>query len=227
MCETPCESLPNAAPGPVQKSAPGPAERPAAIACRCGAGPHPTHAHRCAKGHGLPRNALTLKHGAYASRELVALGHAVELAAADTFLVGTIADRGGSEMTTIERGYAGKLAELELSWRLLALDVRRHGILTPSGRPRGAYLLLLQTIDRWDRLAQRLGMGRRPKAIATIEDWLRGAALDDDPAHAHDDPAIDTMTNATETGDRSPDDRHETIALDNREEHDHADDHDR
>jgi hypothetical protein len=89
-----------------------------------------------------------------------------ELAA---FRAALMADQGGaSELTAIRAGYVQRLSEVEACLRLLAEDLRTRGLMTKRGRVRSTYDKLLQTIDRWDRLAQRLGMERRTLQVSSF-----------------------------------------------------------
>jgi hypothetical protein len=113
-------------------------------------------------------------HGAHAAPERLSDGQRAVLADLDAFQAGVVTDLGGpEELSTIASGYVGKLASVEGLYRLLAHDVAQHGIFTKRGRTRATFTALLSTIDKWDRLAQRLGMTRKPKhAHETIEQWL-------------------------------------------------------
>lgn len=91
------------------------------------------------------------------------------------FSSGLESDQGGaSELTTVRRGYVRRLTELEGSIDLLAADLQQRGLMTARGRVRSTYTLLLQTIDRWDRIAQRLGLERRSHRVPTLDEVLDG-----------------------------------------------------
>lgn len=95
---------------------------------------------------------------------------------------GIISDLGGGdELSTIERAYVGRLADVELTLRLLAADIAQRGLLTHRGGVRKVYDSLLAGIDRWDRLAQRLGTRRRAKHVDVARELsgLDPAAEDD------------------------------------------------
>ena len=95
----------------------------------------------------------------------------------EAFRAGVEADRGGpSELTTIGAGHARRLTEIEAIVRLLAADLEVRGLLTQRGRVQSTCLALLQAVDRWDRLAQRLGLERRSKRVPTPDEVLRGDA---------------------------------------------------
>lgn len=89
-----------------------------------------------------------------------------------SFQAGVTADQGGpGELTTIGAAYVRRLVELEGCMDLLVADLRTRGLMTPRGRVRNSYTLLLQTIDRWDRLAQRLGMRRRERQVPSFTEY--------------------------------------------------------
>jgi hypothetical protein len=91
----------------------------------------------------------------------------------ETFQAGLETDQGGGdELTTIGVGYVRRLTELEGCLLLLAVDLQTRGLLTARGRVRSSYALLLQTIDRWDKLAHRLGMTRRTKRLPSLHEYL-------------------------------------------------------
>jgi hypothetical protein len=85
---------------------------------------------------------------------------------AEDFRDGIVADLGGlSEMSTIERAYAQRLSDIDVTARMLLNDLIRRGLFTERGRVRSCYGRLLETYDRFDRFAQRLGMARRAKRV--------------------------------------------------------------
>ena len=53
-------------------------------------------------------------------------------------------------------------------YRLLLADVMTVGVFTKRGRLRATFTALMQPVDRWDRLAQRLGMDRKQRDLATL-----------------------------------------------------------
>jgi hypothetical protein len=91
----------------------------------------------------------------------------------DAFRAGLEDDQGGAaELTTIGSGYVRRLTQLEACLSLLIADLETRGLLTARGRVRNSYMLLLQSIDRWDKLAQRLGMTRRTKRLPSLQEYL-------------------------------------------------------
>jgi hypothetical protein len=121
---------------------------------------------QCVKcGRWLPGNQAARELGLYARNQPADLRESV-----DTLAAGIVADRGGeSELTTLERAYVGRLADVEITLRLIAADIAARGLLTPAGGVRNVYDKFLAGIDRWDRLAQRLGLGRHAKRLNVAE----------------------------------------------------------
>jgi hypothetical protein len=145
--------------------------------CRCGAGPHPMHTGICARGHALPLNQLRRTHGAYSFRDRGATALPDVLRqTVDEFRESVIADRGGaSELSTIAAAYIRRLAEVETVARLLGADLASRGLTTPKGRVRGTFSRWLECLDRWDRLAQRVGTDRRSRSVSSLRDYLAQA----------------------------------------------------
>lgn len=89
------------------------------------------------------------------------------------------ADQGGAgELTTIGAGYVRRLTELETICRLLGADLQARGLFTRRGRVRSTYGAFLQAIDRWDRLAQRLGLTRKARQVPTLTEYLEQCSKD-------------------------------------------------
>lgn len=137
--------------------------------CKCGAtAAHPTDATRCEKGHPLAGHpGPALKHGVYAfeNRGPAALPADLRISV-DEFRAQVISDRGGVDtLTAIEGGYVRRLTELETVVRLMASDLAQRGLFTPRGRVRGTFSRWLESLDRWDRFAQRIGLDTRKPAL--------------------------------------------------------------
>lgn len=145
--------------------------------CRCGAGPHPTHAGHCDRGHAMPGNQLHRLHGAYSFRDrgVAALPDPMRLTVA-AFKAQVLSDRGGTEdLSAIEAARIGHLAEVETTLRLLAADLATRGLTTAKGRVRSTFSKWLEALDRWERLAAHIGDGRRARQVPTLSDYLRAA----------------------------------------------------
>lgn len=85
---------------------------------------------------------------------------------ADQLKDAIVSDLGGvDELSALEVSTVRKLADVEIMLRLLLHNIVQGGLLTPtSGRVRDVYPAFLAGVDRWDRLASRLGLKRRTKA---------------------------------------------------------------
>jgi len=129
--------------------------------CSCGAGPHASLPYRCAAGHPTPGNDFAMQHGAYRRTPLPDVRADVE-----AMVAGIVSDLGGeSELSTLQRRIAEKLAGLEVQWQMFAHDIAVNGVLTPSGGVRRVHEAMLSTFYAWERAAQRLGLERRAKRL--------------------------------------------------------------
>ena len=143
-------------------------------ACACGAPPHPDSAHRCANGHVTAENQFARTHGvrAFETRGAGTLPGDLRQTV-DEFRVQVTLDRGGVEhLTAIEAGYIRRLGELETVARLLASDLAQRGIFTPKGRVRGTFGRWLETLDRWDKFAGRVGADRRARPVQSLREYV-------------------------------------------------------
>ena len=137
---------------------------------RCGA-PSPVGVDACPMCRSfLPGTQAARKSGLYAQHRPTDLQAAV-----DAMIAGVISDRGGEEaLSTLEKAYIRKLADVDITIHLLAADIARRGLLTPAGGVRNVYDKFLAGLDRWDRLAQRLGLGRRARRVPDPLDYIQG-----------------------------------------------------
>ena len=125
---------------------------------------------RCRKA--LVGNRLAVTSGIYAVQKPAGVVEDVE-----ELKAAIVTDLGGeSELTTLERAYVGHLGDVEVTLQLLMQDIEARGLLTPVGGVRRVYDQLLSGIDRWDKLAQRLGLKRRTKRVPTIDEYVRQKA---------------------------------------------------
>ncbi len=110
------------------------------------------------------------------------------LDSADAFAAQVLTDLGGErELSALERAYVAKLRDLEITQQLLMADIAHRGLVTPSGGVRRPFSAFLSAIDRFDRLAQRLGLKRRARKVQSAHELIR-------PSGARDDgPASDTI----------------------------------
>lgn len=126
-----------------------------------------------------PGNSASVRSGIYRARLRAGEIPPELLADMMGFREAVVTDLGGPEaLTEIQRGLVGRLVELETFSRLLVADIQAHGIVGKSGRERSSYRNYLATIDRWDRIAQRLGADRRAKNLtpSTPAEWLEQRA---------------------------------------------------
>ena len=92
----------------------------------------------------------------------------------DTFSADVISDQGGaSDLTAIRGGYVRRITDVEAMLQLAAKDIRTRGFFTVGGRTRTTVFTFMQLLDRWDRLAQRLGLDRRAKQVPSLEQFLQ------------------------------------------------------
>jgi hypothetical protein len=109
-----------------------------------------------------PGNQAATKHGLYAAKPVEVLPAEVQ-AEIDDFRAGVLADLGDeADLSAIERGYVRRLCDVEALVRLSALNIHKNGFTARSEA------MLLQAVDRWDRIAQRLGTKRRTKNISSM-----------------------------------------------------------
>lgn len=140
--------------------------------CACGATEHhATDEDRCVRGHLLVGNQTRRVHGVRSFETTGRVPNDVAQTVAE-FRAGVIADRGGeSELSTLDAAYIRRLSEVETVARLLAADLASRGLTTPKGRVRSTFTRWMECLDRWDRLAQRVGTDRRAR-VASLRDYL-------------------------------------------------------
>lgn len=153
--------------------------------CNCGATDrHAADAERCVRGHVLVGNQARRLHGVRAFETAGRLPDVIRQTV-DDFREAVIADRGGAaELSTLEAAYIRRLTEVETVARLLAADLATRGLTSARGRVRSTFSRWLECLDRWDRLAQRVGTDRRARAVS-LRDYL---------AHAADTPPGDSAS---------------------------------
>jgi hypothetical protein len=133
--------------------------------------PHPDYPDRWSDGTLRQGNETALKHGLRRFEQRGAVPDELRVTT-EEFRDGLVADQGGADaLTTVRAGYCRRLSEIETCVRLLQNDLVQRGLFTPRGRVRNTYSRLLETIDRWDRLAQRLGMERRSKQVPSPQEY--------------------------------------------------------
>lgn len=88
---------------------------------------------------------------------------------------GILSDLGGVDaLSTLETLYVRRLTDLDITIRMLIAFLSREGLTSRSGG--AAYDRLLSACLAFDRLAQRLGLERRAKAVPSLSDLMDGAA---------------------------------------------------
>jgi hypothetical protein len=141
----------------------------------CGAGPHLTNPDMCTGGHFLPLNSAARTHGERGNIGRIP----TELRqSADEFQAQVVADLGGLDtLTAIERGYVAKLCDTEVRIRLHMREIHRRGgpVVPQNGKPWPSDERLDSLTYLWDRLAMRLGLGRRARPVQSLQDYLRQA----------------------------------------------------
>jgi hypothetical protein len=144
-------------------------ENGATVVCgRCGTS-NPPDVQACGQCRSfLPSNQVARRTGIYARQ------HPPDVTQrAEELTAGLISDLGGaSELTTLQSSYVQKLGDIDTSIRLLTHDIAVNGLLTPGGRVREVYDKLLAGLTAFDRYAQRLGMERKPKPVASLSEVL-------------------------------------------------------
>jgi hypothetical protein len=140
--------------------------------------PHRDHPDRWSDGTVRSSNQIARKDGVRAFQERGPASLPTDLRLTiDQFRDQVVADRGGAdELTAVEAGYIRRLSELETVSRLLASDLAQRGLFTPRGRVRSTFGRWLESLDRWDRYAQRVGMDRRAQRVLSPLDYIQGKA---------------------------------------------------
>ncbi len=158
------EQVPDIRSNSALDSTPPPSTSPAA---RGAPSPSPASERRDIQYRFKPGNQAGLKHGLYAKQPEAVLSSELQ-ADLDTFEQGVVTDFGGIEsLTTIEQGYVDKLRTVEATCQLALLNITKNGFTARSEQ------MLLQAIDRWDRIASRLGLSRRARPVPTLAEVMR------------------------------------------------------
>lgn len=145
--------------------------------CRCGATePHAENPNMCAGGHFISGNAARRIHGV---RAFETTGRVPDVLrqTVEEFREAVIADRGGAAvLTVLEAAYVRRLSEAETVARLLASDLASRGLFTPKGRVRNTFQRWNDAVVLWDRLAQRVGVDRRARAVPDLRSYMASAS---------------------------------------------------
>jgi hypothetical protein len=126
---------------------------------------------RC--GRFLPGNTSGYRHGLSAYQRTRALPPDLRVSV-EEFRESLISAQGG--LTTLDEepvraGLVRLLVDCETGRRLLMNEVVRRGIDSKAGGR--AYDRLLATMDRWDRVASKLGIARRSRPVVNGMDYMR------------------------------------------------------
>jgi hypothetical protein len=146
--------------------------------CSCGATTqHTADPHRCARGHALPGNQLHRVHGAYSFRDRGDASLPPDLRiSADDMAGRVIADKGGIEnCSTLLREYIQQTRNIRVVLDLLSRDMVENGLFTQKKRVRNVFLRWLETLDRFDRFATKVGLDREARQVPSLQDYLRQA----------------------------------------------------
>jgi hypothetical protein len=102
------------------------------------------------------------------------------------FTARVVTDR-GDDLTAVQSAYVRRLGELETVARLLATDLAQRGLFTPRGRVRSTFSKWLETLDRWDRFAQRVGAERKARPVPSLAEYLERRAASTNEATLNDE----------------------------------------
>jgi hypothetical protein len=144
--------------------------------CRCGV-ENPVDASKCvACGRFLSANRSAEVHGAVtiARRGDGVLPVAARQARQER-IERMLVDLGGAdELSQLSLGLVDRAAQLSVMLDTYEQDFERRGMWTATGRQRASVTVYLAILDRYDKLAMRLGLERRKKDVGySVEDWIR------------------------------------------------------
>lgn len=134
----------------------------------------------------LRGNQSAVSHGLYRYRDRGTLPPNLKVSV-DEFREQLILDQGGLDgLSAVRAGLLRLLVDAEVGRRLMMNMVIARGAESKSGR--AAYDRLLATIDRWLRIAEKLGVERKPREVETIQSWA-ASVRDVTPTRTQDAPA--------------------------------------
>lgn len=118
-------------------------------------------------------NTAALKHGLARYKAKRTLTDEDITSFVTQFSADLTSDQGGpSELTAIRGGYVRRLTDVEAMLHICAKDITTKGFFTAGGAARATVNTFMSLLDRWDKLASKLGMDRRQKRVASLEDFL-------------------------------------------------------
>jgi hypothetical protein len=139
---------------------------------------HPANPkNQCVRGHFIVGSQQRLTHGARAfERHGDAVVPPDVRMTADDMLAGIIADKGGAKnLTTLKRELAQQARNFRVMLDLILHDLVRNGVTTKGGRVRSAVSKYLEIFDRFDKVAQRLGLERDARDTLSLTARLAAA----------------------------------------------------
>lgn len=137
---------------------------------------HPANPkNQCVRGHFVVGSQQRLTHGARAfERHGDAVVPADVRLSADDMLKGIISDKGGN-LTTLKREYVQQARNFRVMLDLILQELVRNGVTTKGGRVRTAVSKYLEIFDRFDKVAQRLGLERDARDALSLTARLAAA----------------------------------------------------
>lgn len=118
-------------------------------------------------------NTASLRHGLARYQAKRTLTDEDIRAEVGVWSAGLVSDQGGpSELTAIRGGYVRRLTDLEAMLHICAKDIATKGFFTAGGAARATVNTFMSLLDRWDKLASKLGMERREKRVQSLEAFL-------------------------------------------------------
>jgi hypothetical protein len=128
----------------------------------------PPNQERGANGQFMVGNSAARRHGLYSQQlqEDAAPWRAEQMAAIRADL--------GEDVSTLKAHTVEQLGTVLVILRFLGGNLMAEGPLTGKGKSRAATTTYLQTVDRYMRLASMLGLERKAKPVASLEDVLNG-----------------------------------------------------
>jgi len=94
-------------------------------------------------------------------------------------------DLGGrDQLSALEVGLVERAAYLATMLDLYEADFQARGFYTPRGRQRNSVEAYLKILDRYEKLAKRLGLQRRTKDVNPIDDYLKRRQKERDEAQS-------------------------------------------
>lgn len=119
-------------------------------------------------------NTAALKHGLARYKAKRTLTDDDIRSAVESWSASLVSDQGGaSELTAIRGGYVRRLTDLEAMLHICAKDISSKGFFTAGGAARATVNTFMSLLDRWDKLASKLGMDRREKRVPSLEAFLQ------------------------------------------------------